>query len=203
VGNKYSQVRNFKYLSCEISYDNEKEIFNNIRKFSEILGIINNTFKPTVVHKFSRIKVYKTLALSILSYWSEIRTLRKEDKKFDINRYVSFQKKSRYTLCDHKRNEEIWEELKVETFDEKLRRYKSNWLRHIPRKKNKRMPKIMLNDRPRRRRWLGRPLKRLLDEAETGLSRPNSWRMMRMMIMMINYFKPLKDIEKCVYNSCL
>jgi hypothetical protein len=38
-----------------------------------------------------------------------------------------------------------------------------------------RLPKIMLNYRPNgRRRRLGRPLKRLLDEAETGLSRPNS-----------------------------
>jgi hypothetical protein len=27
-------------------------------------------------------------------------------------------------------------------------------------------------------------LKRLLDEAETGLSRPSSWRMMMMMMMM-------------------
>ena len=30
---------------------------------------------------------------------------------------------------------------------------------------------------------LGRPMKRLLDEAETGLSRPNWWRMMIMMIL--------------------
>jgi hypothetical protein len=41
-----------------------------------------------------------------------------------------------------------------------------------------RMPKVMLNCRPNGRRRLGRPLKRLLDEAETGLLRPNSWWMM-------------------------
>jgi len=55
-----------------------------------------------------------------------------------------------YTLCDHKRNEEIWEELEVEPIDEKLRRYKSNWLRHVPRMNSKRMPEIMLNYRPNR-----------------------------------------------------
>jgi hypothetical protein len=81
---------------------------------------------------------------------------------------------AKYTLCDHQRNEEIWEELKVEPIDEKLRRYKPNWLRHVPRMNNRRMPKIILNYRRNRRRRLGRPLKRLLDEAETGLSRPNS-----------------------------
>jgi hypothetical protein len=37
-----------------------------------------------------------------------------------------------------------------------------------------RMIKIMLNYRPNGRRRLGRPLKRLLDEAETSLSRPYS-----------------------------
>jgi hypothetical protein len=66
------------------------------------------------------------------------------------------------------------EELEVEPVDEKLRKLKSNWLRHVTRMNNNRMPKIMLKyGRQNGRRRLGRPLKRLLDEAETGLSRPN------------------------------
>ena len=36
-----------------------------------------------------------------------------------------------YTLFGHKRHEEIFEELKVEPFDEDLRRYKSNWLQPV------------------------------------------------------------------------
>jgi hypothetical protein len=66
------------------------------------------------------------------------------------------------------------EELKVEPAEEKLRRFKSSWLRYVIRMNNDGMPKIMLNYRPNGRRRLGRPLKRLLNEAETGLSRPNS-----------------------------
>jgi len=42
--------------------------------------------------------------------------------------------------------------------DEKLRRYKSNSLRHATRMNN-RMPKIMLNYRPNGRTRLERPLK--------------------------------------------
>jgi hypothetical protein len=61
--------------------------------------------------------------------------------------------------------------VKVEPVDEKLR-YKSNWLPHVTRMNN-RMPKIILNYRPNEQRQLGRPLKRLLDEARTGPSRPN------------------------------
>ena len=48
-----------------------------------------------------------------------------------------FQKKTAgYTLFDHKRNEEILEDLKVELVDEKLRRCKSNWLQHVTRMNN-------------------------------------------------------------------
>jgi len=71
---------------------------------------------------------------------------------------------------DHKRNEEVLEELKVEPVTETPRRYKSNWPRYVTRMKNNRMTKIMLNCRPNGRRQLGRPL----DEAEICPLRPNS-----------------------------
>jgi len=67
------------------------------------------------------------------------------------------------TRIDHKRNEEILEELKVEPVKENLRRYKSNWPRHVTRLNSNRMTKIMLNCRPNGRRQLGRALKRLPD----------------------------------------
>jgi hypothetical protein len=36
-----------------------------------------------------------------------------------------------YTLFDHKRNEEILEELEIEPVEEKLRRYKTNCLQYV------------------------------------------------------------------------
>jgi hypothetical protein len=77
-----------------------------------------------------------------------------------------FRRTASYALFDHKRHEEIFEELKVEPFDEDLRRYKSNCLRHVTRMNSNRMPKIMLNYEPNGRRRLERPLKILLDETE-------------------------------------
>ena len=53
-------------------------------------------------------------------------------------------------------------------------------LSHVTRTYN-RMPKIILNYRQNGRRRLGRPLK-ILDEAGTGLSRANWWRIMMMMM---------------------
>jgi len=64
-----------------------------------------------------------------------------------------------------------------------VHRYISNWLRYVTRMNNSWMPKIVVNYRPNGGRRLGRPLKRLLDVAETGLTRPNSWRMMIMIIL--------------------
>jgi len=61
------------------------------------------------------------------------------------------------------------EDLKVESVDEKLIRYKSNFLQHVTRMNNNSMPKLMLNCRPNGRRRFGKPLKRLLDEVETGV----------------------------------
>jgi len=52
------------------------------------------------------------------------------------------------------------------------------------------MPKIILIYRSNGRRQLGRPSKRLLDQVETGLSRPNSRRMMMMMVTMMNILRP-------------
>jgi hypothetical protein len=67
----------------------------------------------------------------------------------------------------------FWEEFKVEAVDKKLRRYKSNWLRHAAVMNSNRITEIMLNCRPDGRRGLGSPMKRLSYEVETGLSRSN------------------------------
>ena len=114
--------------------------------------------------------MYKALAVPAVLYGSEIWTLRQRDKKRLILNEMKFFRTAGYTHFDDKRNEEILEELKVEPVDKKLNRYKSNSLRHITRINNNGMPKIMMNCRPVGRRRLGRPLNRLLDEAETGLS---------------------------------
>jgi len=60
------QVTNFKFLGHEISYENEQDIQQKPATFAQILEILHNTFKPTSVHKYSRVKVYNALTVSIL-----------------------------------------------------------------------------------------------------------------------------------------
>lgn len=84
----------------------------------------------------------------------------------------NFSEKPDTHFFDHKRNNTILEELKTEPADEKLRRYKLNWPQ-LEIKMNKRMPKTLLIYRQNEFSRLGRPLKELIGEADTGLISPN------------------------------
>jgi hypothetical protein len=79
-----------------------------------------------------------------------------------------------YTLLNHKRNEEILEELHVTPLEENLCTYRRNWFPHVHRMEDYRLPKQLLNYHPKGRRRPGRPLKRLLDDttAETKTDHP-------------------------------
>ena len=79
---------------------------------------------------------------------------------------------------DHRKNQDILWELKAEPVDDKLRRYVSNWLRHVTGMDSSRVGRIVLSCRANGRRWLGRALERMLGEGDTGLSRHNRWLMM-------------------------
>jgi hypothetical protein len=63
----------------------------------------------------------------------------------------------RDTLCGYKGSEDILEELKVEPVDEKLRRYKSSWPRHVAIVNSNRVAQIVLNFRPNEPRRFERP----------------------------------------------
>jgi hypothetical protein len=74
------QVNTFTYLGCNISYQEEKDIHSKIKNFLQILGLLNNTLKPYLVQRSTRLKLYKTLALPTLLYGSEICRIKQCDK---------------------------------------------------------------------------------------------------------------------------
>jgi hypothetical protein len=81
VDNKLLQVKNFKYLSHEISYKNDNDIGHKPAKFAQILGFLNNMFKPNLVQKFLRIETYNALALPTLLMEANSGPLDKKAKK--------------------------------------------------------------------------------------------------------------------------
>jgi hypothetical protein len=58
----------------------KKVIEQKVAKLSKALGIVNNTFKATLVQKSSTIKVHSALALHILLYRHEILIFRQNYK---------------------------------------------------------------------------------------------------------------------------
>jgi hypothetical protein len=52
------QVNIFTYLGCNISYQEEKDIYSKITKFLQILGLLNNTLKPNLVQRITRLKLF-------------------------------------------------------------------------------------------------------------------------------------------------
>jgi organic radical activating enzyme len=102
------------------------------QSFLKYWEFLNNDVKPTLVHKFLRMKVYVQYnGCPHSCIWK--RNLNPSEKIYkkaiEINRDEIFQKTCRLQpFRPQKRNEEILEELKVEPVEEKLRRYKLNWL---------------------------------------------------------------------------
>jgi hypothetical protein len=91
-----------------------------------------------------------------------------------FERHHAIQKRKYEDENNHKRNEEILEELHVTPLEEKLCTYRHNWIQHVHRMDDYRLPKQLLSYHPQGRRRPGRPPKGLPDEvnAETGTGHP-------------------------------
>jgi hypothetical protein len=92
-------------LGYKISYEGEKDLNIKVANFVKVLGIINQIFKPSLVSRHTRIRIYKTLARLVLSYGSEAWTIRRPDERRLISAEMRFLRRTAgYTRWDHKRN---------------------------------------------------------------------------------------------------
>ena len=74
-----------------------------------------------------------------------------------------------YTRLDKIRSEVIRKELEISGIQDVRLKYKQNWINHLERMDNTRLPKHALNYKPRGRRDRGRPRKRWqCVDAKTG-----------------------------------
>lgn len=169
INNKIiEQVKNFSYLGYQISYEEEKDLNEKIIKFNRAMGIINQIFKPTLVQKHTRTRIYKTLARPILCFGSEAWTIRNIDSQRLTAAEMRFMRRTAgYTRMDHIKNFDIMKELQIEPITEYLQKYRQNWRSHVIRMPRSRIPRQILNYHPVGKRSLGRPFKRW-QETVTG-----------------------------------
>src|SRR5215475_8786958 len=77
------------------------------------------------------------------------------------------------TRLDKIRSEAIRKELKIPGIHEVRQKYKQNWINHLERMDNTRLPKHALIYKPRGRRDRGRPRKRWQRVDAEQVKRPN------------------------------
>ncbi|KAJ4438742.1 hypothetical protein ANN_14693 [Periplaneta americana] len=76
-----------------------------------------------------------------------------------------FSQKTGYTKWDHKCNEDVMEELQLESVINHVKHYQNNWINHLHRMRRDRIPKVMLHYRPNGKMSLGRPKKRWIENS--------------------------------------
>jgi hypothetical protein len=106
------------------------------------------------------ITFYKTLALPTLSCGSEAWTLTSAQiKRTEAADVKILQPLAGHTLSDHIRNEEICQKLETENVTNKISTYRNNWLDHLERMTQERIPYKLLKYIPTRKRSRGQPKK--------------------------------------------
>jgi hypothetical protein len=139
------------------------QFFNDVElKLAKVLQLIG-TIKRTIFKKVRTetiLKLYSTLVLPTFLYGSENWTLtasqrrRIEDAEMKLLRPLAG-----YALYDHKTNDSIRRELQTECIL-KIDEYRRNWLLHLQRMPQNRIPLKSFHYSPQGKRTTGKPKKR-------------------------------------------
>jgi len=154
------QVTQFTYLGCSISYQFSNDVEFKLAEFLQLIGTIKWTiFKK--VRKETILKIYNTLVLPTFLYGSENWTLTAlQRRRSEVAEIKLLRTLAGYTLYDHKTNDYIHRELQITGILYKRDEYRQNWLLHLQRMPQKRIPLKSYHYRPQGRRRIGRPKKR-------------------------------------------
>ena len=157
-GSILEQVRQFNYLGCELSLDGEPDFDKKINRSQGICGTIRKHLKKTPTH--TQMKFYKVVARPSLLYGSETWVTTKKDMTLLEAAEMRFLRSvTGYTRLDKIRSEVIRKELEISGIQDVRLKHKQNWINHLERMDNTRLPKHALNYKPRGRRDRGRPRK--------------------------------------------
>ena len=157
-GSILEQVKQFNYLGCELSLDRELDFDKNINIFQTICGTIRKQLKKTC--RDTEMKFYKPVARPTLLKCSETwGTAERNMARLEGAEMRFVRSIKGYTRLYKIRSEVISKELKISGIQDVRAKYKQNWINHLERMDNTRLPKYALKYKPRGRRDRGRPWK--------------------------------------------
>ena len=120
--------------------------------------VLENTYRKPAD---TQMKFYKVVARPTLLYGSETWVSTKRDMaRLEAAEMHFLRSVKGYTRLDKIRSKVIRKELKVSGIQDVKSKYKQNWINHLERMDNTRLPKHDLNYKPRGRRDRGHPRKR-------------------------------------------
>ena len=127
-----------------------------INRFQGICGTIRKRLKKT--HTDTQIKFYEVVARPSLLYGSKTWVTTKRDMtRLEAAEMRFLGSVKGYTSLDKIRNEVIRKELEISGIQDMSLKYKQNWINHLERMDNTRLPKHALNYKPQGRRDRGAP----------------------------------------------
>jgi hypothetical protein len=154
------QVSHFTYLGCSMSYQFANDVELKLATFLQLIGTIKRTiFKK--VRTETILKLYNTLVLPAFLYGSENWTLTAAQRgRIEAAEMKLLRPLAGYALYDHKTNDTIRRDLQTDCILDKIDEYRRNWLLHLQRMPQNRIPLKSYLYSPQGKRTIGRLEKR-------------------------------------------
>ena len=142
------QVSQFTYLCCGISYQFSNDEECKLAKFLQLIGTIKRTTSKKVRTE-NILKINITLVLPTFLYGSENWTLTAlQRRRIEAAEMKLLRPLAGYTHYDHKTNDYIRRELWITGILDKIDEYRRNWLSHLQRMSQNRIPLKSYHYRP-------------------------------------------------------
>lgn len=162
------RVTTYDYLGSILTEDGkiDRELSNRQNKSTIIYYSLNKTiWGHRDIDLETKIKIYNTITVPIITYACENWTLRKKDEsKINAMEMKHLRRLAGKTKWDRIKNEDIREITKQEPIMRKIRRKQLNWYGHIVRMKTDRITRKIMETGPPINRRRGRPRRKWMDQ---------------------------------------
>ena len=179
-GNILEEVDSFSYLGSEVGQTArvDRDVGARLEKGTTVYQMWRRkVFRSQNLSKETKIRVFRTLVMSVLLYGAETWAANQQD----IRRLHAFQMKALrdivgVTLWDRRRNEDILKETGETPVEEQLRQRRLQWFGHLQRMPDHRPQKQVMKCRPQgKKRKPGGTSLRWMDVINRDLSRITNW----------------------------
>jgi len=148
INNIIEQVTDFKYLGyCMSEYKSDLE--DKLQTYNKINGAIRRYFGKQI-NKETKLRIHNIIAKAPLKFGSEAWVLRKrEEQCLEAAQTKFLRHLLGITKLDKENNECIMEKRGAQNIVKEIKQYQNKWLQHVQRMDTNRIPKQVLQYKPK------------------------------------------------------